>query len=106
MLAVVDPFAGLRIGEGGRAPAEHRLRLEHDAPARRARQCDGRAQARDAGADDDDVRRCHFSGTITFSHVSAGDHRLPRARHADVLAEDIVAGPLDRAQQIASRSPP
>ena len=37
VLPVVDALARLWIGEGGRAPAKHRLRFQHASPARRER---------------------------------------------------------------------
>ena len=51
VLPVVDPLAGLRIVERRRAPAEHRLRLEHGDTRAASGELHGRAQTRHAGAD-------------------------------------------------------
>ena len=47
----------------------------------------------------------HLNAAITFNHVNAAIDRLSRAPDAHAMAEDVVAAPLDRAQQLEINRP-
>ena len=70
VLAVIDTLAGLRIDERGGASPEYRLGLEHRHLGATCGQFDGGTKARNAGAHDKYVGRCHLRGIITFSQVN------------------------------------
>ena len=82
VLAVVDPLSRDRVVERGRASAEAAARLEHQHAGTTLDQRRGRAQAGEAGTDDDDVRRLrvHASETRRPASVAAQMRRAIRSR--------------------------
>ena len=80
VLAVVDHFAGLAVVKGGRPPAQPAARFEHEDARALLHDPDGRAQAGESGADDDDVGAAHDGHSHWRRAISACRGRGTRAR--------------------------
>ena len=80
VLAVIDPLAGLPIGERGCAATQAASRLEHEHTRAQARQPRARAQPGKAAADDGDVVAGYEGSSHCFSAIAACSGRPSRTR--------------------------